>query len=148
MIHIKWLGFNSFLLFLVFVVSSIAFSYFITAEDYITHSAGFVDVPLNPTKDAILFTAFQVTAAVLYILLSRYQIGTLVSKAIISILIILLQLIFLLYGLVLFEAVFPLTVMRSVVNVTGVVVIIMSSMDIVKYAKRVNKVKLKRVPNI
>ncbi len=45
MIHIEWLGFNVFLLFLIFVVSTIAFSYFITVEEYITHSAGFVNVP-------------------------------------------------------------------------------------------------------
>ncbi|WNR43664.1 hypothetical protein [Paenibacillus roseipurpureus] len=135
--HIAWFGFNLGLIVIGFIITVFAFSYFITAEEYTTHSASFVDVQVNPTKDAMMFTLLNILSAILYVSLSKFQIGTYLSKALISLVIIVLHAIIMLYGLVLYEAEFPLTEMRLVTEIIGAIGVIMSGLDLLKNTKRV-----------
>ncbi|EPY12081.1 hypothetical protein PAAL66ix_14326 [Paenibacillus alvei A6-6i-x] len=133
--HIVWFGLNLCLITLIFVVSIFAFTYFIHAEEYLTQSAGFIDAQLKPTRDAVMFTVLFISSGLLFISLSKFQLGTYVSKMLTSFLIIFLHIIFILYGLVLFEAAFPLTVMRLVTVIVGLTVIIVSIFDLLRNTK-------------
>lgn len=134
--HIVWFGLNLCLITLIFVVSIFAFSYFIHAEEYLTQSAGFIDAQLRPTRDAVMFTVLFISSGLLFISLSKFQLGTYVSRLLTSFLIIFLHIIFILYGLVLFEAAFPLTVMRLVTVIVGLTVIIVSIFDLLRNTKK------------
>lgn len=137
--HLGWIGLNVCLLIVVLLVSFMAFGYLVMAEEYGSHPAVTQYSDYNPQKDLVYFCIYTGLSGLLYILLSKYQKGTYISKSLITICIILLQVLFNLYPMTFFVEDDPLTTMRLVTAVISIVVLIFSGHDFRKYYKQAKK---------